>query len=130
VWRYSRSSCSPCHLASGAPIDVGIAYTDAGRGLCCGSGKGYRDFEGRPAVELLTCLDDPVSLPRSMVLALVNALNHFPIGNFSEGSADDGSGIGQGSRVAMVGFFKPLMNTFRKRRLPRMPGGHGRCGRC
>jgi len=98
---------------------IGIAYTDTGEGHCCGSGKGYRNFEGRPAVELLACLEDDAPLQRSMALALVNALNHARAGDFPEDATDgawmDALGIGQGSHVAMVGFFRPLMKKFKER---------------
>ena len=99
---------------------IGIAFTDMDRGHCCGMGKNYRDFEDRPAVELLACLKKAVPLQRSMALALVNALCHAEAGELPEDSKDeiwmDALGIGCGTHVAMAGFFRPLMHKFTERR--------------
>jgi uncharacterized protein (DUF4213/DUF364 family) len=54
-----------------------------------------------------------------MGLALVNALNYHEACAFPEDATDsvwmDAFGIGPGSRVAMVGFFRPLMKLFNDR---------------
>jgi uncharacterized protein (DUF4213/DUF364 family) len=92
---------------------TGIAYTDPGGAHCGSMRNDYRDFEGMEAVELLSCIKDTRPLYRSMALALVNALNHA----YSLGLPDDPRdtfwmdvlGIGQGTRLVMVGFFRPLM---------------------
>jgi uncharacterized protein len=98
---------------------TGIAYTDPG-GSHCGSMKNdYRDFEGLEAVELLSCIKDTRPLFRSMALALVNALNHAYSLELPEDPTDaawmDVLGIGQGTRLAMVGFFRPLMQKLADR---------------
>ena len=50
---------------------IGIAFTDAARGHCCGTGKGYRDLE-EPALVLGTSGRRAAT---AAALALVNALN-------------------------------------------------------
>ncbi len=98
---------------------IGIAYTDTGPGHCCGMGKDYRDFEGLPAVELLACLKEGMPLQRSMALALVNALNYDGAGGLPEDTTDsiwmDELEIRRDTRVAMLGYFRPLMHKFEQR---------------
>ncbi len=98
---------------------IGVAYTDTGRRHCCSSGKGYRDFEGQPAVELLEYIKDPEPLHRSMALALINALNYSNACGLPEDSTDrvwmDTLEISRDTHVAMVGFFRPLMQKFKDR---------------
>jgi uncharacterized protein (DUF4213/DUF364 family) len=98
---------------------IGIAFTDAARGHCCGTGKGYRDLEGEPALELLEYIKDDAPLRRSMALALVNALNYGSARDLPENSEDeiwmDALGIHGGTRTAMVGLFRPLMHTLHER---------------
>lgn len=98
---------------------IGIAFTGTGRTHCCGTGDNYQDFEGRPAVELLAHIKDGAPRQRSMALALVNALNHAESGGLPEDATDDtwmdALGILSDTRVAMVGFFRPLMQKFMKR---------------
>jgi uncharacterized protein len=98
---------------------IGIAYTYVQGGHGCSMGRDYRDFEGASAVELLACIQDPVPLHRSMGLALVNALNYHEARALPDDSSDrswmDAFGIGRETRVAMVGFFRPLMKHFKDR---------------
>lgn len=98
---------------------IGLAYTYVDGRHCCSANREYRDYEGEPAGELLKQLNSPVPLHRSMGLALVNALNYREACGFPEDSTDrgwmDALGIGLGSRVAMVGFFRPLMRLFQER---------------
>ncbi|MGI6655376.1 MAG: Rossmann-like domain-containing protein [Desulfobulbus sp.] len=99
---------------------IGIAFTDVARGHhCCGTGKGYRDLEGEPALELLEYIKDDEPLRRSMALALVNALNYGNSRDLPEDSEDgiwmDTLGVQSGTRVAMVGLFRPLMHKFHER---------------
>jgi uncharacterized protein (DUF4213/DUF364 family) len=98
---------------------MGIAYTDVGNGHCRSLNKDYRDYEGKSASELLAQIKSPVPLYRSMGLALVNALNYNEACGLPEDSTDrvwmDDFGIGRESRVAMVGFFRPLMKLFKDR---------------
>lgn len=98
---------------------MGVAYTDAGDRHCSPMNRDYRDYEGEPAVELLARIKDPVPLHRSMGLALINALNYHEAAALPEDSSDriwmDAFGIGRETRVAMVGFFRPLMKLFKDR---------------
>ncbi|MHC1743042.1 MAG: DUF364 domain-containing protein [Syntrophobacteraceae bacterium] len=98
---------------------LGLAYTYLDGQHCCSMNKNYRDFEGRPAVELLEWITDPVPLHRSMGLALINALNYEQARGYPEDATDgtwmDDFAIGRGTRVAMVGFFRPLMKLFNNR---------------
>ncbi len=98
---------------------IGIAYTYAGDNPCCSMNKDYRDYEGERAIELLGQIKSPAPLHRSMGLALINALNYHEACEFPEDSTDsiwmDSFGIGCETRVAMVGFFRPLMRLFQDR---------------
>ncbi len=91
---------------------IGVAYTyfDAKSG--CTLINDYQDFEGRPAVDLLALIENRDYLERSMALALVNALNQARIRHLSADQNNDvllkSLGIAAGSKVAMVGFIKPL----------------------
>jgi len=98
---------------------LGLAYTYVGDHHCCGSNEGYRDYEGETATELLAQIRSPVPLRRGMALALVNAMRYHEACRLPEDSTDrvwmDSFGIGRGTRVAMVGFFRPLMRLFQER---------------
>jgi uncharacterized protein len=98
---------------------IGIAFTYEGGSHCCSMRNDYRDFEGRPAIELLAYIKDPAPLYRSMGLALINALNYDHCLGLPEDSTDriwmDALGIGPGTHLAMVGFFRPLMQKFNDR---------------
>ncbi len=95
---------------------IGLAYTYLGNGHCCSINWDYRDYEGERAVELLEQVKNPEPLYRGMGLALVNALNFHEASELPEDSKDriwmDAFGIEEGTRVAMVGFFRPLMKLF------------------
>ena len=98
---------------------MGIAFTYPNNRHCSPIKRDYRDYEGQPAIELLAQIKSPEPLRRSMGLALVNALNYrhacgLP-GDSTDGIWMDGFGIGRETRVAMVGFFRPLMKTFKDR---------------
>lgn len=97
---------------------MGLAWTDASA-FGCGKPGDYRDFEGLPAAELLPLLKDPSPLNRSMALALVNALNYHDASALPDDASDGGwmdfLDVGPETRVAMVGFFRPLMKKFKGR---------------
>ena len=83
-------------------------------GACCPkAGTFYENFEGRPAQELLERLTGEEPLHISMALALVNALNAEKAAGFDEDRGKNPAlfealGAGRGSRVAMVGYFRPI----------------------
>lgn len=98
---------------------TGVAFTYTGGGGCCPRREDYRDYEGQRADELLELIKSPTPIHRSMALALINALNHERAVRLPEEPSDDGwmdsFAIGPGSRVAMVGLFRPLMKILRNR---------------
>lgn len=98
---------------------TGIAFTYTEGGGCCPKAEGYRDYEGESAAELLELIKSPSPLDRSMALALINAINHETACRLADDSDDsawmDSFSIGRGSRVAMVGFFGPLMKVLKDR---------------
>ncbi len=113
-------------------VTIGLKYTavttdDGGMGLAwtdpaafgCGKSKGYHDYEGALATDLLPLLDDPSPMNRTLALALVNALNYHEACELPDDTSDggwmDAFAIGSGTRVAMVGFFRPLMKKFEAR---------------
>lgn len=83
-------------------------------GACCPkAGTFYENFEGRPAQDLLERLTGGEPLHISMALALANALNAEKAAGFEEDRGKNPAlfealGAGRGSRVAMVGYFRPI----------------------
>ncbi|MFZ1984230.1 MAG: DUF364 domain-containing protein [Desulfatitalea sp.] len=98
---------------------MGIAFTYQGSDSCCATKGSYQDFEGRAAIELLGRIKAHMPLHRSMALALINALNYAEARALPEDATDrgwlDSFAIEEGTRVAMVGFFRPLMKKFKER---------------
>ncbi len=92
---------------------IGIAYTYFNNKTGCTLMRNYQDFEGRPATDLLALIESREPLERSMALSLINALNHPQVKHLPPDKNNDvlleTLGIGPSSRVAMVGFFKPMM---------------------
>lgn len=92
---------------------TGVAYTYFDSKSGCTLVKDYQDFEGRPAQDLLALIESRDYLERSMALAVVNALNHRRIMHLPADKGNDALiaslGIVSGSKVAMVGFIKPLV---------------------
>lgn len=92
---------------------LGLAYTYFEHKTACTLIREYQDFEGRPATDLLALIRSAVPIERSMALALINALAlpeliHLPPDRGND-ILFDCLAIGPGSKVAMVGFFKPLV---------------------
>jgi uncharacterized protein len=93
---------------------IGVAYTPVeGTSGCSAMGRD-EEYEGRPAVLLLEQLKSPSSLRRAMGLALANALVHNEAMNLPEDWSNrlflEQLKVGQGTRVAMVGCIKPLVD--------------------
>jgi hypothetical protein len=101
---------------------VGIAATDISVANRYTGDRTVADFESRPAVDLLACIltDDPVQ--RSMALALINALNRPAALALAEDPANrimfDRFGILAGAKVAMVGYFPPLVRFLEAQKIP------------
>ncbi|MFW6325420.1 MAG: Rossmann-like domain-containing protein, partial [Desulfovermiculus sp.] len=85
---------------------------------CCQTLDGIQ-YEGLSATHLLQNIFDANPLKRSMALALVNALNHETAMNLPQDPDNkllfDNLGIGPQTRVAMVGYFGPLIQAFTDR---------------
>lgn len=92
---------------------IGLSFTMVDGEAGCTVVPGDLDFEGGPAVDLLSEIRSPRPVLRSMALALINALNYPIAADLPEDRSNDGLfdqlGVGEGSRVAMVGYFGPLM---------------------
>jgi uncharacterized protein (DUF4213/DUF364 family) len=117
-------------------VFIGIGYTavttsDGGIGIAAtgvaldGSHAGnldVTDYEGRPAIDLLEGILVPDPMHRTMALALVNALNHHRAMQFPEDLQNrilfDRFGILGNARVAMVGYFPPLVRFLEKKEIP------------
>lgn len=98
---------------------LGIAYTYFDSKQGCSLVGEYVDFENRPAIELLKLIQGQNPLQRSMALALINALNYSRAkampkdrGNEIFFSRFD---IQAKTRIAMVGFFGPLVKMLEAR---------------
>jgi uncharacterized protein (DUF4213/DUF364 family) len=92
---------------------IGVAYTYFDSKTGCTLIHDYQDFEERPAADLLGLIESRDPLERSMALALINALNYDQAkmmpADRNNNVLFSALGIGSGSRVAMVGFIKPLV---------------------
>lgn len=102
--------------------DIGIAATGIAQAACCDGGRDVPDYEGRPASDLLAHITASDPMARTMALALVNALNHRRALKLPQ---DDGNrilvdrfDILSGARVAMVGYFPPLVRLLEAQRVP------------
>ena len=97
----------------------GVAYTWFDKKTGCTLMHDSEDYEQQPAIALLEKIKSSVPLERTLALALVNALNHGAAIQMEEDGDNhilfDTLDIRQGSRVAMVGFFKPLMKLLERR---------------
>lgn len=101
---------------------IGIAATDLTRDGCCAGYRAVPDFEGRAAADLLPLIMDSGSMARTMALALINALNHRQTLTLPDDPGNalllDHFRILSGARVAMVGYFPPLVRLLEARKVP------------
>jgi uncharacterized protein (DUF4213/DUF364 family) len=98
---------------------IGLSYTYFESKESCSLIKSYNDYEGRPAIELLEKIKSTDKIQRSMALALINALNYRDTILLPEDKNNimfEKLDIREGTRVAMVGYFGPLMKIFEKRK--------------
>jgi uncharacterized protein (DUF4213/DUF364 family) len=100
---------------------IGIAYTYFQEKKSCMVLNQAFDFEGHPAIELLEKIKSDNIVERSMALALVNALNYKDALNLPEDKNNailsEKFGIRKGTKVAMVGFFGPLVKRFEEKKV-------------
>ena len=109
---------------------LGVAFTpDAGGAGCSLLGPG-EEYEGRPAQEALELLCSQSGVHRAIGLAVANAVNHAHAMALDEDRDNavmlDALGIGQGTRVAMAGLFKPLVKRIRDRGAELAVGDRGK----
>jgi len=98
---------------------IGLAYTYFADKKSCMILNKHIDYEGQSADQLLEKIKSANTVERSMALALVNALNYNDALNLPEDHDNhimfDRFKINQGRRVAMVGYFPPLVSVFEKK---------------
>ncbi|MGD8258194.1 MAG: DUF364 domain-containing protein [Desulfobacterales bacterium] len=98
---------------------IGLSYTYFQNKTSCVLLNKMVDYENRPAAELLEHIKSENTIERSMALALINALNHDQALKLPEDKKNqilfDEFQIGKGSRIAMVGYFGPLVHMLQQR---------------
>ena len=98
---------------------IGIAYTYFEDKKSCMLLNEAVDYEGRPAVALLEKIKGDQAIERSMALALVNALNYQHALQLPQDENNEimfeAFKIAKGTKVAMVGYFGPLIKRFEQR---------------
>ena len=98
---------------------VGLAYTYFEDKKSCMVLNNSLDYEGRAAVELLEKIKSDSPIERSVALALVNALNHQKALLLPEDENNEIMfeifKITKGTKVAMVGYFGPLIKRFEQK---------------
>jgi len=98
---------------------IGIAYTYFEDKKSCMLLNEAVDYEGRQASELLEKIKSDHPIDRSMALALVNALNYQHALKLPEDEKNkimfEQFNITNGTKVAMVGYFGPLIKRFEQR---------------
>ena len=99
---------------------IGIAYTFFEDKKSCMLLNEAIDYEDRPASVLLEKIKSDVTIERSMALALINALNYQQALQLPEDKNNDimfeEFGITKGTKVAMVGYFGPLIKRFEQKK--------------
>jgi hypothetical protein len=102
--------------------DLGLAATGITQAACCHGSRDVPDYEGRPAKDLLARITASDPMARTMALALVNALNHRHVLQLPEDRGNqvlwDRFAILSGARVAMVGYFPPLVRLLDAQQVP------------
>ena len=98
---------------------IGLAYTYFEDKKSCMVLNETIDYEGRPAAVLLEKIESDNPIERSMALALVNALNHQHALQLPEDENNqimfDTFKITKETKVAMVGYFGPLIKRFEQK---------------
>jgi len=95
---------------------IGLSYTYFGDKKSCMILNKHIDYEGKSADRLLEKIKSDNTVERSMALALINALNYSNALNLPEDHDNkimfEKFNIGKDRRVAMVGYFPPLVRNF------------------
>jgi uncharacterized protein (DUF4213/DUF364 family) len=97
---------------------IGLSYTDFGDKKSCMVLNKHIDYEGQSADVLLEKIKSDNTVERSMALALINALNYSNALKLPEDHDNkimfSQFEISKGRKIAMVGFFGPLVRHFEK----------------
>jgi uncharacterized protein (DUF4213/DUF364 family) len=100
---------------------IGLAYTHFEDKKSCMVLNKHIDYEGSPAIQLLEKIKSDNTVERSMALALINALNHDKILDLPEDHDNkimfEKFKIDKGRKVAMVGYFGPLVRYFTEKEI-------------
>ena len=100
---------------------IGLSYTYFGDKRTCMVLNEHIDYEGQPASLLLEKIKSDNSVERSMALALINALNYDAALAMPEDKDNnimyDKFKIDTGAKIAMVGFFGPLVRNFKEKKM-------------
>ncbi len=96
--------------------NCGLCYTPKEKSGSCTVFKDPMEFEGNPAIILLERIHDDNPFVRCLAIALANALNHSYAMSLPN---DDGDimadlGLQKGSKVAMIGYFGPIITQLEK----------------
>jgi uncharacterized protein (DUF4213/DUF364 family) len=95
---------------------IGLSYTYFGDKKSCMVLNKHIDYEAKSADQLLEKIKSDNTVERSMALALINAQNYNDALKLPEDDNNkimfDQFKIGEGRRVAMVGYFPPLVRNF------------------
>lgn len=97
---------------------LGHAFTSFESEKGCSVVTHERDYENGPAINLLRLITASNPIHRSMALALINALNHRRALSLPEDRSNEALfdllGVGRGTRVAVAGYFGPLIAKLEK----------------
>ncbi|MDY6832030.1 MAG: DUF364 domain-containing protein [Thermodesulfobacteriota bacterium] len=98
---------------------IGIAYTFFENKTVCMVQKSYENPEGAPAICLVEHILSDSPILRTQALAAINALNYGAAAALAQGPDNADllvqMGVEKGTRVAMVGAFKPLIKVIREK---------------
>ena len=95
---------------------TGVAFT-MGKDAegCCSAFPGSVQLAGRSAIDLLRLLESPVLLETVVGLATANALSNVRPAAAIAGDVLDAVAMVPQDRVAMIGYFHPLVSSLEKR---------------
>jgi len=95
---------------------TGVAFT-MGKDAegCCSAFPGSAPLAGRPALELLRLFESPVILETVVGLATANALANVRSADAVSGDVLDAVKVLPQDKVAMVGYFHPLVSSLEER---------------
>jgi uncharacterized protein len=98
---------------------TGLSFTWFETKTCCSPAGRLGEIDGRPATDLLGLLLSDDGIERSIGVATANAVNHTRASGFADdeppGAVIRDLGAGRDSRVAMVGYFPPVVRALEER---------------